>query len=84
MGEAETRQTVERLFQAIQERNVELFHAQFHEDSIIEQWQERTLNDDSRHRVYKRYLTGTQLTEELGGELLFEGRSFIAARVTWS
>ncbi len=31
MGEAETRQTVERLFQALKERNVDLFHAQFHE-----------------------------------------------------
>jgi ubiquinone/menaquinone biosynthesis C-methylase UbiE len=49
-----------------------------------EQWQERTLNNGSRHRIYKRYLTGAQLAEELAGEVLFEGRSFIAARVTWS
>jgi demethylmenaquinone methyltransferase/2-methoxy-6-polyprenyl-1,4-benzoquinol methylase len=48
-----------------------------------EQWQERTLNNGSRHRIYKRYLTGTQLAEELGGEVLFDGRSFIAAHVTW-
>jgi len=49
-----------------------------------EQWQERMLNNGSRHRIYKRYLTSAQLAEELGGEVLFEGQSFIAARVTWS
>jgi hypothetical protein len=38
----------------------------------------------SRHRIYKRYLTSAQLAEELGGEVLFEGQSFVAARVTWS
>ena len=36
MGEAENRQTVERVFQALTEGQVELFHAQFHEDSVIE------------------------------------------------
>jgi demethylmenaquinone methyltransferase/2-methoxy-6-polyprenyl-1,4-benzoquinol methylase len=49
-----------------------------------EQWLDRTLNDGSRHRIYKRYLTAAQLAEELGGEILFEGRSFVAARATWS
>ena len=49
-----------------------------------EQWVDRTLNDGSRHRIYKRYLTSAQLAEEIGGEVLFEGRSFVAARVTWS
>ncbi len=49
-----------------------------------EQWQERVLNDGSRHRIYKRYLTSAQLAQELGGEALLEGRSFVAARVTWS
>ncbi|MGW1343509.1 class I SAM-dependent methyltransferase [Kribbella sp. NPDC002412] len=48
-----------------------------------EQWMDRTLNDGSRHRIYKRYLTGEQLAGEIGGELLYEGRSFVAARVTW-
>lgn len=48
------------------------------------QWLERTLNDGSRHRIYKRYLTSAQLAEELGGEVLFDGQSFVAARVTWS
>ncbi len=49
-----------------------------------EQWMDRTLNDGSRHLIYKRYLTSTQLAEELDGEILFAGRSFVAARVTWS
>jgi SAM-dependent methyltransferase len=45
-----------------------------------EMWQERVLNDGSRHRVYKRYLTGRQLAGEIGGEVLMEGRWFVAAR----
>ena len=36
MGAVENPQTVERLFQALNERDVEMFHAQFHEDSVIE------------------------------------------------
>lgn len=48
-----------------------------------EQWQERILNDGSRHRVYKRYLSGGQLAEELGGETLLDGSWFAAARVSW-
>ncbi len=44
-----------------------------------EDWQERVLNDGSRHRVYKRYLTGPQLAGEIGGEPLFDGRWFVAA-----
>jgi len=48
---------------------------------VSEQWQERVLNDGSRHRVYKRYLTADQLADELGGEPLFDGAWFVAARV---
>ena len=48
-----------------------------------EQWQERTLNDGSRHRVYKRYLAGPQLAHEIAGEVLLEGAWFVAARVRW-
>jgi ubiquinone/menaquinone biosynthesis C-methylase UbiE len=44
-----------------------------------EEMQERVLEDGSRHRVYKRYFTPQQLTEELGGgEVLFAGRWFVA------
>ena len=49
-----------------------------------EQWQQRTLNDGSQHRIYKRYLTSTQLATELRGTVLFQGHSFIVATVTWS
>jgi demethylmenaquinone methyltransferase/2-methoxy-6-polyprenyl-1,4-benzoquinol methylase len=45
-----------------------------------EQWQERTLNDGSRHRVFKRFLTAEGLAEEIGGEPLLSGAWFVAAR----
>lgn len=45
-----------------------------------EQLQERTLNDGSSFRVYKCYLTGTQLAAELGGgRVLMDGQWFVAA-----
>jgi ubiquinone/menaquinone biosynthesis C-methylase UbiE len=49
-----------------------------------EQWQERVLNDDSRHWVYKRYLSGDELSEEIGGQTLLDGQWFVAAKVSWS
>jgi SAM-dependent methyltransferase len=49
-----------------------------------EQWQERVLNDDSHHWVYKRYLCGDQLAEEIGGQTLLDGQWFVAAKVSWS
>lgn len=57
MGEVENRQTVERLFQALSERHVELFHAQFHEDSVIEfpQSGERIVGGESRRAVYRTF-----------------------------
>jgi ubiquinone/menaquinone biosynthesis C-methylase UbiE len=43
------------------------------------EWQERVLNDGSAYQVYKRYFTGADLIAELGGgELLLEGRWFVA------
>jgi ubiquinone/menaquinone biosynthesis C-methylase UbiE len=45
-----------------------------------EGWQERELNDGSRHRVFKRYLSPEQLRAELGAEILHAGRWFIAGR----
>ncbi len=48
-----------------------------------EQWQERVLNDGSRHRVYKRYFAADQLAGELGGAVLFDGAWFVAAAVSW-
>ena len=49
-----------------------------------EQWQERMLNDGSRHIVYKRYLTAPQLAGELGGSAVLDGAWFVAARVRWA
>ncbi len=44
-----------------------------------EGWQERVLNDGTRHRVYKRYLRAAELAEELGdATVLHEGRWFVA------
>jgi demethylmenaquinone methyltransferase/2-methoxy-6-polyprenyl-1,4-benzoquinol methylase len=40
-------------------------------------WQERVLNDGSRHRVYKRFFGASELADELGGTVLHEGRWFV-------
>lgn len=45
-----------------------------------EQWQERVLNDGSRHRVFKRYLTVSELATEIGGSPLLDGAWFVGAR----
>jgi ubiquinone/menaquinone biosynthesis C-methylase UbiE len=45
-----------------------------------ERWEERVLNDGSRHRIFKRYLSPEQLSDELGAELLFAGRWFVVGR----
>ena len=46
-----------------------------------EEWQERKLNDGSRHRVYKRWFTGPGLAAELGGhEVLHAGDWFVMVR----
>lgn len=49
-----------------------------------EQWQQRVLNDGSRHRVYKRYLSAEQLAGEINGEPLLDGPWFVAARAALS
>jgi ketosteroid isomerase-like protein len=72
MGEQENRQTVERLFRALNERDLDTFHAQFHDDSVIEfpQSGERIVGDVNRRAVYtsfpgrpsiRRILTGGNL-----------------------
>jgi ubiquinone/menaquinone biosynthesis C-methylase UbiE len=46
-----------------------------------EEIQERVLDDGSRHRVFKRYLSGERLREELGdGDVLYEGDWFVVYR----
>jgi demethylmenaquinone methyltransferase/2-methoxy-6-polyprenyl-1,4-benzoquinol methylase len=47
---------------------------------VAEEWQERVLNDGSVHRVYKRWFTASGLAAEIGGEELFDGAWFVAAR----
>ena len=48
------------------------------DDVEPEEWQERKLNDGSRHRVYKRFFTPEGLLEELGGgRVLHAGRWFV-------
>ncbi len=49
------------------------------DDVEPEEWQERVLNDGSRHEVYKRYFTAEGLAGELGGgRTLHAGRWFVA------
>ena len=50
-------------------------------DGQPEAWQERVLNDGSRHRVYKRWFTAEGLAEELGGgKTVHAGPGFVAVR----
>jgi ubiquinone/menaquinone biosynthesis C-methylase UbiE len=57
--------------------------AALREDVEPEEWQERKLNDGSRHEVYKRFFTGDGLAAELGGgEVLHAGRWFVVVRHT--
>jgi ubiquinone/menaquinone biosynthesis C-methylase UbiE len=49
------------------------------DDVPPEEYQERVLNDGSRHVVYKRYFTPQGLIGEVGsGQTLHEGRWFVA------
>jgi demethylmenaquinone methyltransferase/2-methoxy-6-polyprenyl-1,4-benzoquinol methylase len=49
---------------------------------VPELWEERLLNDGSRHRIYKRYFTADQLADEIDGEALMAGEWFVAARAS--
>ena len=47
-----------------------------------ESWEERLLEDGSRHRVYKRWFTAAGLAQELGGgETVHDGPWFVAVRL---
>jgi SAM-dependent methyltransferase len=49
------------------------------------EWQERRLNDGTSHRVFKRWFTPSSLLGELGGgEVLFDGRWFVAVRAQFA
>jgi ubiquinone/menaquinone biosynthesis C-methylase UbiE len=46
-----------------------------------EGWDERVLDDGTRHEVYKRRFSGAGLAAELGGgEVLYDGRWFVVVR----
>jgi SAM-dependent methyltransferase len=50
-------------------------------DTPPEAWEERVLNDGSRHSVYKRWFEPDELRAELGGgEVVHAGRWFVAVR----
>jgi demethylmenaquinone methyltransferase/2-methoxy-6-polyprenyl-1,4-benzoquinol methylase len=55
-------------------------------DTPPERWEQRTLNDGTTHRVFKRFLTPERLAAELEGatEIIFRGRWFLAVRVRWT
>ncbi len=44
-------------------------------------WRERRLSDGTPHSVFKRYLRAAQLAAEVGGSVLLENASFVAAAV---
>ena len=58
--------------------------AALRDDLDPEQWQERVLNDGSRHRVYKRSLRAQQLADEIGGQVTQDGAWFVVARTSWA
>jgi SAM-dependent methyltransferase len=47
-------------------------------DGRPEAWQERVLNDGTRHQVYKRWFTAGRLAAELDGTVLHDGPWFVA------
>ena len=52
--------------------------AALREGGVPEEWQERKLNDGSRHEVYKRFFTPDGLASELGGgRVLHAGDWFV-------
>jgi ubiquinone/menaquinone biosynthesis C-methylase UbiE len=60
-------------------REVVVVDSALRPDVKPEEWQERKLNDGSRHRVYKRFFTPAELADELGdGRVLHDGRWFVA------
>jgi demethylmenaquinone methyltransferase/2-methoxy-6-polyprenyl-1,4-benzoquinol methylase len=50
-------------------------------DGVPEDWQERVLDDGSRHQVYKRWFTASGLAAEIGAaSVLHDGPWFVAVR----
>lgn len=60
-------------------KSILIIDAAKREDVPAEEYQERVLNDGSRHVVYKRYFTPESLLREIGsGQVLHAGRWFVA------
>jgi len=52
-----------------------------HDGVDPQEWQERVLNDGSQWQVFKRYFTGEELVDELGGGgVYFAGNWFVVVR----
>ncbi len=47
-----------------------------------EEWQDRTLPDGGRYRIYRRHFEPDVLGSELGGSVLFGGSFYVLVRVT--
>jgi len=59
-------------------RELVVVDSALHDGVDPEEWQERVLNDGTRHTVYKRYFRGAELADELGGgAVLHDGRWFV-------
>ena len=62
-------------------RELVIVDSRLHANVEPVEWQERVLLDGSQWQVYKRYFTGEQLVQELGGgDVVFEGQWFVVAR----
>jgi ubiquinone/menaquinone biosynthesis C-methylase UbiE len=46
----------------------------------FERWEDRRLKDGSKWNVYKRVFNGSDLAEELNGEIVFKGRWFVVVQ----
>jgi SAM-dependent methyltransferase len=63
-------------------RELVVVDAALHDGVDAEQWQDRVLDDGTRHSVYKRFFTGDGLARELGGgDIRHDGRWFVAVAV---
>jgi ketosteroid isomerase-like protein len=72
MSEAANRRAVECLFEAIRASDVELFHEQFHDDSVLELPQSgaRIVGDENRRQMYRSFPGRPRITRIVtGGDL---------------
>jgi SAM-dependent methyltransferase len=46
------------------------------------EWQERTLHDGTRYRVFRRHFDAETLAAEVGGDVLFEGTFYVLVALT--